>query len=718
MEEVIEEGLWLFQGQPIVLQKWEPGMVLHKLQHTQVSVWIKLRHLPIELWTNEGLSTVASGIGKPLYPDAITRACTRLNFTRVCVMLDISSKLPKHIVIMAPREDGSESACKVNVEYEWLPPKCNTCMSLGHSMKGCPTMKLKQPAVSVYVQKPVMNGPVLQNQVHRKPVIHAEPNAKEASPDSGSCLVDREDKAILNVRGLNRRDHQVSVNNLVSEHRLQFISLLETRVSAVNVTRVQQGMLPRWHWYVDYTGPGNRIWLSWDDDFIGMDVLDVGAQCVHCKVYIRCIHAHVLMTIVYGKNDVVGRRRLWADHARISQTVRDTPWLVGGNFNTVLDVSEVCGHSGDIRGVTKEFQKCLQDTGLITLPTQGEWFSWHNCSSGSRSLWKRLDQLLRIWQHRIVGTTMFAVTRKLKALKSIFRAQRQKKGDLSNNVKLAASFLDAAQNLLAQDRLSPLFLHLEFCCKMILRLATKLEQNMLHQRAKLAWMKGRDQCSRIFFRKVAQRCSSKRIFQITDSTGQVLTTQPEVFNEFITYYQTLLGGERRNRMIDLCYLRPWARHVISEDEALLLVQPVTPDEIKQAVFDIDKVKAPGPDGYSSGFFKAAWPIVGEEVTRAIMEFFVTGRILKQVNSTLISLILRMRGVLEKLISPSQNAFVPGRSIGDNILLAQELFNGYNQQYLPPRCALKVDLRKAYDTVEWDFLSAVLTLFGFPEQFIL
>ncbi|KAL0439669.1 UNVERIFIED_CONTAM: hypothetical protein Slati_2449900 [Sesamum latifolium] len=69
-----------------------------------------------------------------------------------------------------------------------------------------------------------------------------------------------------------------------------------------------------------------------------------------------------------------------------------------------------------------------------------------------------------------------------------------------------------------------------------------------------------------------------------------------------------------------------------------LVQPVTPGEIKNAVFDIDEVKAPGPDGYSSGFFKAAWPVVGEEVARAIMEFFRTGRLLKQVNTTLISLI--------------------------------------------------------------------------------
>ncbi|KAL0290761.1 UNVERIFIED_CONTAM: hypothetical protein Sradi_7043400 [Sesamum radiatum] len=154
MEEVIEGGPWLFNGQAIVLQKWEPGMVLRKLQHTQVPVWIKLRHLPVELWTSEGLSVVASGVGKPLYPDAITRACTRLDFARVCVMLDISAKLLKHIVIMVPKEDGSEVACKVDVEYEWLPPKCTTCHSLGHSIRDCPTTKPKPPPVSVYVQKP------------------------------------------------------------------------------------------------------------------------------------------------------------------------------------------------------------------------------------------------------------------------------------------------------------------------------------------------------------------------------------------------------------------------------------------------------------------------------------------------------------------------------------------------------------------------------------
>ncbi|KAL2237297.1 UNVERIFIED_CONTAM: hypothetical protein Sindi_0921400 [Sesamum indicum] len=131
MEEVIEGGPWLFQGQPIVLQKWEPGMAMRKLEHTQVPVWIKIRHLLMEYWTTEGLSTVASGVGKPLYPDAITRACTRLDYARVCVMIDATQTLNKHIIIMTPDEDGGETPCKVDIEYEWLPPKCTTCIDIG-----------------------------------------------------------------------------------------------------------------------------------------------------------------------------------------------------------------------------------------------------------------------------------------------------------------------------------------------------------------------------------------------------------------------------------------------------------------------------------------------------------------------------------------------------------------------------------------------------------
>ncbi|KAL2253026.1 UNVERIFIED_CONTAM: hypothetical protein Sindi_0097300 [Sesamum indicum] len=414
---------------------------------------------------------------------------------------------------------------------------------------------------------------------------------------------------------------------------------------------------------------------------------------------------------------------------------------------------------------------------------QGEWYTWHNCSAGPRNLWKRLDRMLindrwmaqfptsyyssltartsdhspmvlsgdiqqqlggmfrfdnylalspefipsvqQVWQHNIIGTPMYAVTRKLKALKPMFREQRRKKGDLSHNVQLAKGFLEMAQVLVTSNRQDELFLQLEHCCRVVLAKAAKFEQIMLQQRSKMQWMKGGDQCSREI---------GEENLIINDDHGATHTDLGAVINEFVMYYQNLLGGERRRDMIDLRFLRPWARHILSEDDVNSLVLPFTHTDVKQAIFDIAEDKAPGPEGYSSGFFKAAWPIIGQEVSSAVLDFFHTGRILKQINTRLLALIPKVHSpmnvgdfrpisccnvlvILDKLISPCQAAFVPGRSIGDNIMLAQELFTRYNQTHLPPRCALKVDIRKAYDTVEWDFLIAVMELFGFPHTFV-
>ncbi|KAL0444940.1 UNVERIFIED_CONTAM: Retrovirus-related Pol polyprotein from type-2 retrotransposable element R2DM, partial [Sesamum latifolium] len=92
------------------------------------------------------------------------------------------------------------------------------------------------------------------------------------------------------------------------------------------------------------------------------------------------------------------------------------------------------------------------------------------------------------------------------------------------------------------------------------------------------------------------------------------------------------------------------------------------------------------------------------------------RLLKQVNSTLISLIPKVNNpTVVGEFRPISCCNVLYKIITK--ILVQRMRGILDMLRLPPRCALKVDLRKAYDTVEWDFLRAVLTLFGFPEQFI-
>ena len=78
---------------------------------------------------------------------------------------------------------------------------------------------------------------------------------------------------------------------------------------------------------------------------------------------------------------------------------------------------------------------------------------------------------------------------------------------------------------------------------------------------------------------------------------------------------------------------------------------------------------------------------------------------------------RLKLILPNIIDKAQSAFVKGRLITDNILLAHELFRGYDRKGGKPRCAFKVDLHKAFDSVHWDFLLAVLNHMDFPDQFI-
>ena len=156
------------------------------------------------------------------------------------------------------------------------------------------------------------------------------------------------------------------------------------------------------------------------------------------------------------------------------------------------------------------------------------------------------------------------------------------------------------------------------------------------------------------------------------------------------------------------------------------------------MFSIPNSKAPGPDGYNSTFFKAAWSEIGGDVCAAIRDFFNTCKMLKELNCTKLTLIpkvshptkvtefrpiaccntlykcitkltcKRLKVIMPNLISPNQSGFIEGRQIVQNVSIIQDLVGLYNRKSTPPSCLLKVDIRKAYDSVNWDFLQEMLT----------
>jgi hypothetical protein len=111
-EEILESRLWHISNKPLILRKWKPGMQVLKLALSSVPIWVKFLHLPMEFWTPNGLSYVASGVGVPLYADKVIEEQKRLGF-------------------------ANGDTVSVGVVYSWLPPKCSTCGTFGHTTYTC-----------------------------------------------------------------------------------------------------------------------------------------------------------------------------------------------------------------------------------------------------------------------------------------------------------------------------------------------------------------------------------------------------------------------------------------------------------------------------------------------------------------------------------------------------------------------------------------------------
>uniref|UniRef100_A0A803Q8L8 Reverse transcriptase domain-containing protein n=1 Tax=Cannabis sativa TaxID=3483 RepID=A0A803Q8L8_CANSA len=147
---------------------------------------------------------------------------------------------------------------------------------------------------------------------------------------------------------------------------------------------------------------------------------------------------------------------------------------------------------------------------------------------------------------------------------------------------------------------------------------------------------------------------------------------------------------------------------ISKNKVDLLVKNFSFDEVKQAIFDIPSNKAPGPDGYCSFFFQGNWDLIGTNICEVVTSF---------LHSAIKLICQRLKIVLPNLVSQNWSGFVQGRFIGHNIMICQDLIRHCGRKAGKANCMIKLDLQKAYDTLEWDFIEEILYAFKFPENFI-
>ncbi|KAG7580838.1 Reverse transcriptase domain [Arabidopsis suecica] len=358
------------------------------------------------------------------------------------------------------------------------------------------------------------------------------------------------------------------------------------------------------------------------------------------------------------------------------------------------------------------------------------------------AFWKDTEPLF------LSTSTLFRFTKKLKALKPVIRnLAKDRLGNLVKKAKEAHDDLCKKQEQNLANP-SPLAMTEELEAYNRWDLVSGLEEKYLKQKSKLHWLDVGDRNNKTFHRAVMVREAQNSIRELHKQDGTVVKKPEEIkaeaekfFREFLQHVPHDYEEQSVNELQDLLLFR------CSEEDSLSLTCPVTDEEIKKSLFAMPNDKSPGPDGYTAEFYKSAWETIGGEFTLAVQSFFVKGFLPKGVNSTILALIPkklearemkdyrpisccnviykviskiianRLKRVLPKFIAGNQSAFVQDRLLIENVLLATELVKDYHKDSLSSRCAIKIDISKAFDSVQWSFLRNVLLALNFPHEFI-
>lgn len=134
---VLTRGTWYVGRRPMVVTRW--GVKPGKDCIDSIPIWIKLSNVPDSYWTEDGLSRLASAVGKPIGADELTAKLDVLPFAKMQVLFKLGDPMPEEIsaVILDPFTE-EKSVVRVGISYPMRPLFCIGCKSFGHSVGACP----------------------------------------------------------------------------------------------------------------------------------------------------------------------------------------------------------------------------------------------------------------------------------------------------------------------------------------------------------------------------------------------------------------------------------------------------------------------------------------------------------------------------------------------------------------------------------------------------
>lgn len=492
-----------------------------------------------------------------------------------------------------------------------------------------------------------------------------------------------------------------------------------------------------WNYLSNHTSDDDgRIILLWKSP-VQLRLVHESRQSLTCELCLSTAPPFHY-TAIYAANTYQERSELWVELTNTCSTLSlcSSPWMIAGDFNEIIHHKE---HSNPLVNTAPspmtEFRNCLHQLGVFDLRFSGSLHTWTN-SCPSLPIAKKLDRMLVnslflsifpnafasflpplpsdhcpcltdiVFQLPQVGTQPFRFSNYLTKHPTFHHVVSLAWAEAGSSAATLSSLcwkcllqivqVNSLQNPSPQTFQAERDLHTRWS---FLR---EIEECYFRQKSRINWLAEGDLNTTYFFRICQTRASYNAIRCFILLSGETITDPSAMSSYAITHFSSILGQ-----------LPPASTYILSTEawfhsltsfrclpgHAQKMIAIPTGEDIRKLFFKLNANKAPGPDGLTSGFYKASWDILGEEVTASITHFFTNRFLPATANSTILALIpkfpgasritefrqivclntiykvisrllvTRLKLILVDLIVPNQTAFVKDRLLVENTTLA-------------------------------------------------